>query len=456
MKKTILSGVVLAMLLGLIACGGDGPAPTKQTNAPTQPSTTAPATAPAEDAELVEARYISKISCVWPMDGTVESSWSKEYRCTAYSPVRLELWDDGMLSQVDTFHPTGCEATSEGYDEEGRKVESKTYDADGNLLTHTVYDEVGTEQEVLTYTYEEGLLTKKTAQYADGDLMVDSYAYDDAGRMTEHTEYENVQKVAHESWLYDDAGNMLEERRTGEYEGEPWFSYTTCVYDADGKLTEKSESGSDLINDWDHRIVYTYDEEGRQIQWQIVDSDEAGVGVTDTYDDAGHLTGRVERSYVDGWSTTEWSFTYDDAGRLTEQKMFTSYDDSPVTTEQRSVYTYDDAGNVTQRIDYYDGEEELRQDLRYDDAGRMIEKLCYEQEVEVYRFACQYAEDGTLTEVLCDGFESLRQQGEELKIMETEDGDLVYAAISYQSVTATEEEAAALEKVNEHILDTII
>jgi RHS repeat-associated protein len=215
----------------------------------------------------------------------------------------------GLLTSITL--PSGALTTYER-DAAGQVVE--VTDALGNVTT-VEYNLVG--QPVLT---EDPLGRVATTSYdLDGrveetvlpDLSTQAYEYDEVGNITSFTNADGLETT----YTYTDTG-LLASRI------EPGGLQTDFAYDSGARLALKTRPDAS-------EVEYTYDASG-----QLEGIDYIGTTTSDatyTYDDAGRMV-----TIIDGTGTT--TLTYDNAGRLTSET-----DGSGDILE----YAYDDGGRLT-------------------------------------------------------------------------------------------------------------
>jgi RHS repeat-associated protein len=259
----------------------------------------------------------------------------------------LTAWAyDGQNRQISMTDPLGNTAytsyDADGHvtltvDRDGRK-DARTYDTDGLLTLEVWYNPDGSMQDTRTWTYD-GNGQVLTASNSAGTY---TYTYDADNRVSSIAEPFGLTL-----WFqYDHDGHVT--LQTDSFGG-----LLTSVYNPDGLLATRAFSGpgqSPLRED------FGYDADGR-LTTETRYSDLAGmivVGVTtQTYDDAGLLTGIVHRG-TGGAVLASYNYAYDANNRLTSETdngttTTYGYDQSnELTTVNGQVqWSYDLAGNRT-------------------------------------------------------------------------------------------------------------
>ncbi len=328
-----------------------------------------------------------------------------------YEPGQIALTKEGVLL---------CEG-----EKKLEKVYEYTYNQQGQLICEKMENLDG-EVEINNYTHDDkGNLLKEEFLRNDGETSVESsydyiYTYDEQGRKTS----EQVDGFAEKfTWAYDDAGNVTEytyadgevqRRQTTSYNeaGDPvekvyvdglGVVHTThYTYNEKGLpvLEELSESDG-----YTERTTYTYDEQNRMLSYTVEDAQREIEKEEYTYNEAGKQTSVVRTYYNSGheayFSTEnhytyngqgqqltrrykdrnnvwyEYTKTYDTSlfeqsdplyglGRLTGETMSNGYESTSETTYKYegdvSAHTADHLGyrSFVEYIDYNEGEEYMR------------------------------------------------------------------------------------------------
>ncbi|MDA1049218.1 MAG: hypothetical protein O3C40_01890, partial [Planctomycetota bacterium] len=249
------------------------------------------------------------------------------------------------------------------------RVTQYTYDTSGNQTKFTDGDAFE-----WTYTYDTaGRVTKETTPDPDGlgslVALDTSFSYDTSGRLTTITNPDSTTV----SFTYDSADNGT--KITDERAKETTFVYdtlnrltattdresatTSYAYDAVGQVTKITDAlGNDTTNIYNSRGWVT----------KVTQPDPDGAGslvapeTTYTYDATGNVT---EIGYVDFTGSGGLWYSYDDAGRRTQQNG------PGVLGEVITEYVYDNLGRVTKLIDPLDTETRYK----YDSSGNVIQVM---------------------------------------------------------------------------------
>jgi RHS repeat-associated protein len=174
------------------------------------------------------------------------------------------------------------------------------------------------------------------------------YAYDDAGRLTRLTDYDNSTL----DYTYDGSGNVL---TLNDYHGKS----TTYTYTDTGQLSTITAPGS-KVWDFDYNAlgqptqyshpngmttVYTYDSRNRLSKIEHKD----GQTVTDSFDydldDMGNITRTTQAD------SSYWLYEYDERYRVTKAERMTA----GAELAKRYAYTYDDGDNLVTKAVYTPG-----------------------------------------------------------------------------------------------------
>ncbi|MFD0799743.1 DNRLRE domain-containing protein [Streptomonospora algeriensis] len=318
---------------------------------------------------------------------------------------------DGESRVVTTTGPVTTDSIT---GEEHRSSTEHTYDADGNLLTTAVSDTVGDdatrttertydthgrlsgltdpEQRTETYTYDVyGHQTSRTmpggttfryaytprgdlaevvlADWQGGsepaDVVLDSYAYDPAGRLAEHTDAMGRTT----RYTYYDDGLRAQEIRVGFH--DPDGSTRDIVlsdrsYDAAGNLVRETTGNGAVTTDYEidaaghttasvldpgglaRRTEYTYDAGG-----SVIDETRSGSGgtrtehTTYTRNDAGDIT-RV--AVANGDTDLVTTRVVDDRGLVVSETSPRGNTDGADPANHTTDYRYDALGRRTETL----------------------------------------------------------------------------------------------------------
>lgn len=403
MKRCILFGISLILLLGLAACAVVPEETVPDVAAPevTLPDVTVPgATEPSVSEPPVTDPVVKEELVTIPMVTKV--------RNTCYYTTVPSETVESVLEYDDNYGLTNVKM----YDE-GVPVYEYVYDKDPDrLLVAQHIDSEGNKHPDQEYSYNENgdCLTVFDYSTLVGEDIKIYYSYDDSGKL---------QKEICHSYIYDWDGSYSSER----------IEETIYTYDAEGKILSEDtyEAGKKT-----RTICYTYDDSGKLLEvrdssdysWQIRTYDSYGnfVAVTNGY----HNPSREAK-------TTHYQNTYEN-GKLLES---TGYENGVL----RSYEKYDHAGNLILNIYYLPLTEEdvepCRNEYEYDENGRLIRHFSSEigndgQRYD-YTFIYTYDENGWLTGKKTYYFDELSAE---------------YIPF-YETVTVTKEQAESIEKANQ-------
>jgi len=249
----------------------------------------------------------------------------------------------------------GSNTEARDYDVDGNpdRIDTYTYDANGNLLTETFdTDADGDPNEIYTYTYD-----------ANGNQL--TYTYD---RPSGGTPY----------WIYTSTYDANGNRLTWAYDatnGTPDWIYT-YTYDANGnRLTETCAANAGGTPYWIY--TYTYDANGNRLT-EGYDSNGDGTPnkiITYTYDANGNRLTEGHDSNLDGTPDLIYTYTYDANGNTLSETYDGDGDGTPELIDTYT-YTYDANGNLlTETADWgADGTTNLISTYTYDANGNLLTK----------------------------------------------------------------------------------
>lgn len=292
-----------------------------------------------------------------------------------------------------------------------------TYDADGNRLTQTLTDTSGNDPERTSrFTYD---TRGRLATVTDPEGGTKSYGYDVAGAVTSITDQLGTQyrysyttrgelatrtlkdwtgnpdnpvsarDVVLDSYAYDDGGRLASRtdvmgRTTAyTYYGDDRLAQTIAkgvrvndsttprdvvtqarTYDGAGHLT------SLVTGDGKYRTDYVYDETGQRIA-QIIDPDGVARRTDLKLDPNDNITKTI-RTAADTEDQEVTRYAYDDLSRLTERTVENGDQDltTSITRDQRGLVTavVDPRGNTAGAT-----AADFTTNMRYDAAGQLVE-----------------------------------------------------------------------------------
>jgi RHS repeat-associated protein len=234
--------------------------------------------------------------------------------------------DANQLIDVCPTNPANCATTTDAktaytYDAFGQVTE-RSY-PDGDVADYTYYPDGELE------TVAEGGLTATFDYDADGELteidhgngLVETRAYDDAGRLTQIQTKSGSTVVFQEDYTLDALGRPIKTIRSGDQ--DITWSYS---YDSQGRLTDACrEAETDCRGSSDPKFSYSYDANGNRTSM----TDLAGHSTSYAYDTGGEN----ELTTVTHPDLSTTSYTYDADGRM--------------TAEGSRTYTYNEASQLT-------------------------------------------------------------------------------------------------------------
>jgi RHS repeat-associated protein len=330
--------------------------------------------------------------------------------------VTYNVYDGNRLLSTTTGYGTPAAATTTyTYDQDGNRASetdpdgnttSYTYNAAGQVLTSSnalgtttnVYDDAGnllsttdTLGRVKTYSYDGNRVSTATWYNSDGtvaNLLV--YCYDKDGNLVQASSFAGTYNLTYDgnrlltrtdpsgltlTYSYDGDGNVTSVQ-------DSQGGLTTYQYNAANQVTSKTfQNGTTQL-----RVDFTYDQAGNVLT-ETRYSDVAGTqlaGTTQyTYNAANQVTSILQTA-ANGVVLGSFSYSYDDAGRLTSQTANGvttnyAYDATGQLIQAGSQsYTWDANGNQTGPGVVLGPDNELLSDgtwnYTYDAAGNLIQK----------------------------------------------------------------------------------
>ena len=230
------------------------------------------------------------------------------------------------------------------YDDDGRIVSDKKFDAQGRMRSEDVYEN-GVQTHC--YAYDAGKMFKDTV-----------FEYDKNGRKTaERVFLGKSGEVSRTEFEYNDKNQLVREveKKGSERKGmDPYFTPSrtqTYQYDDNGVLrhSEVSRSGTAPST-----TLIEYDENGRETQERMFDQNNKEKWRTETrYNDAGQLISEERFFIADGKTLSSCrtkAYLYDDNGVLRHAE-----ERDPVM-DSADVIDFDENGNKQQHASYINDE----------------------------------------------------------------------------------------------------
>jgi len=276
---------------------------------------------------------------------------TREYTYDSLSRAVTETDEDGMVTKY-------IYADADSVDNDGDSTTDET-DEWGAQLVKVIQDYGGLNLTVAQYEYSN--TTNRMTKSKDPLGNETTYAYADNGYLASVT-YPGGLYVA---YVYDKNGNKTqEEKKTSS--GGTTLAKTKWVYDKWGNVTEEQRFFGTGANDYG-KTVYTYDSLGRNTRVKAYkDKNHNFAAVEDTtYVTVTSLPKQLKRGSTDGTTdtlVTTTSFKYDVMSRRTEEK-----DEVKSAT---TTYAYDWRGRNTSVT----GPEKYYVSMTYDNLGRVTEQ----------------------------------------------------------------------------------
>ncbi len=276
---TVLAAMLTVTLCGCTGSGGSAPAAT-DTPAPTQ-----------------------DLSVYEKSEGKLEKEVWYNANGLRFSTVSYEYDGSGRLVKETTLgindEPVGYKEYTLG--ESGLVETMVNYAADGP-------EEYSEEYRVLYEYNETGLKMKETNMIGGSVTAVTTYAYEGKSLVSEKY-YESSELVSDISYEYGGSGELTKLTRQDMLEGgQTVESYS---YDDDGRLAKKESSVDGVVV---NRTEYSYDGHGNELSVSIYGSDGTAISVTKNeyeYDEPGNIT-KCTRTQADGGqnTVTEYVWSY--------------------------------------------------------------------------------------------------------------------------------------------------
>ncbi len=274
------------------------------------------------------------------------------------SGKKLSFGYDGFGRVTSTSY--NGHSNSYSYDDNGNctKVNNMTYGYDKlNRLTSVKFN-----GKTITYTYRKDNQLSEV-NYSNG-LMITSYGYDAAGRLTSKKTKVNGSIVASYSFELDKAGNITKQTAKEPYDGisltNEEISYS---YNSGNRIT----SAGDISFSFDEN-GNTTERGGEQYQWDDADRLTRAGSTAIKYDPLGHIA-----SYGDITYTTD---PLGIGNVLTDSKSGAEYIygnglEARVNNGKVSYYVTDFRGSVVAIVDESGN---ITHKYQYDDFGKVVQK----------------------------------------------------------------------------------
>ena len=290
MKKTLSAILALTLAFSLCACsnnGGEAPAEPTDTPAPTQ-----------------------DLSVYEKSEGKLESEVWYNANGLKFNTIKYEYDGSGALVKETTL----------GINDEPVGYKEYILNADGLAETMISYVASGpeeyTEEYRVLYEYNETGLKMKESSVIDGSVTAyTAYAYEGKNLVSEkyfeglvnEASFESVKLISDIAYEYDDAGKLVKLTRQDMLEESE--TVETYSYDDNGRLAEKqSAADGSLIS----RTEYKYDEHGNELSVNIYGPDGTAISLTSNeyeYDEPGNVI-KGTRTQADGEQNTVIEYTW--------------------------------------------------------------------------------------------------------------------------------------------------
>ncbi len=336
MKKCILLLLALAMALSLCACAEDEP--TNSTTKPTRPSdASAPSEPKDEESFFVVTQIVNRIIDDEDSFVTLKLTYDDAYNVTG-----IAVYENDQLITITTYDKTMDKPLLVQYYDEDGNVYGRmewTYDENGNVLTERMY--MGDEQRTeVSYTYDDhGNLASKYFDNGESDgTEIYENTYKD-GKLTQTSVY--FRNMLLQTWRYDSEGNLI----LDTYYYEDGSTNATKYAYENGKLVLTVDYHDDEETS---REEYTYNADGNILSRVIKVGDHESYREAYSYNSAGMLT-EIKYTNDDGYySSTVLTYGEDgspktllayDKDELELESTFTSQK-ATISEEQAKEYVF--------------------------------------------------------------------------------------------------------------------
>lgn len=381
----VVAGVGGALCLGGILPPRDGPPPQPPVQSVGAPGSSAASTSsapttsqqPAQSQEGLQTVFLpSKMTVLNEQGETVE--WTDftydvaagtfqqedvQKRGEIRRTIRASYSQDGKLLDVFQYHDLGAGMT---YSERS----SRTYNANGDIVTYTTYVDDVLESRVQTTYDNDGRMLEQIEYGADGILYGGArYTYDGEGKQIAAEAYK--EKIDPKGMrMYINQGRTVFATDKESDEAEFGVKETYVCNEKGEFLTIKNYNSRDELL---FVVENQYDAMGNQMTWKKIDP--AGNIISQwesTFDAQGRESSYWRRFGSSPGSLTQ--YTYDDRGNRLGEKEFDEDGEMSSWVEN----TYDQNGSLltsSTRAGYSQG---ARTENTYDDNGNLIRQVIYE------------------------------------------------------------------------------
>lgn len=303
--------------------------------------------------EITNTTHTAKISRTFDADGKLLSETTED--TTGGDTARTTNYHYDAFGRQDRVTDAEEHSTIFGYDEFGRLSEET--DALGNILVHT-YTPRGQKYETVLKNW-----TGDPSEQPR-DLVLESNAYDPAGRLASTA---NAMGAITEYAYYDDGlAATTTAKQVTQADGtrrDIVLEYNS--YDGAGNLVRQSTGG------YKTTVAYTVDATGR-IKESVLDPEDLARKTTFAYDDDNRVTSETRTIDTSG-STVTATTAYDTAGNPTRATV-----SDATGTLRTTISTFDDRGLLMSTVGprgNVSGADPVAHttNYRYDVLGRLVE-----------------------------------------------------------------------------------
>ncbi|MFZ4509781.1 MAG: hypothetical protein ACOYNJ_02385 [Candidatus Nanopelagicales bacterium] len=265
-------------------------------------------------------------------------------------PKTVTRYDGVTITTVYNASGLPVSRTTVGADNEGEQV-CTSYDDAGRMLSTTLADLGGKEMNAASarYFWQDGLLTVSSTETANGATFTTVSVSDSLGQVLSYTDPWGVTST----YTYGAQGQLITRTTTAKDASAPALivDYDFDTFGQLVKVTANGETYATVTYGQDELPVsisypggvvreFTYDTAGAVAAIRLTTRDKTYATET-RRNEAGRILSTGWQVKGDGVLTeSEWSYGYDDAGRLVDA-VLTTKGDTAVSGDKKRTFTYD-------------------------------------------------------------------------------------------------------------------
>lgn len=332
--------------------------------------------------------------------------------CHLHAQILIDREDEHFFGSVRTVRIEGFDwSPKEGkfLEKVPSRVQTITYDRQGNITERTLYKADGSVEHQVNYTYDSKGRRMSWKEYygTSTGILPGGYTkhavfkYGTNEKIAEVSVYRE-KSIVHKTLIaYDEKGNKIRESNSGS---DALALNRAYKYDLKGNLIEESQDG----NGFSHKSIRSYDDARNIIEESQYDNGSLIIKAIRSYNDTGKLIsvttfnqigsmngktlngydakGNLVESVSDGEHMSSRTTVSYENGRIKTKETFTSYKNGYVESDHdpkpgKEIIIYNDAGQEIEHS-YYDKGEVLRYKLAstYNAQGKLIETVTYKSD----------------------------------------------------------------------------